>query len=637
MRAGARRTEPRARGAVLCASLLVVLAACATPVGVEREDAKRVHRELTANVLSTGRASERSLQALERLGLRAAFEKSPEEALARLHEGLARVGDDGRLAALAELSFLHASRSGDRRHFVASALYAYALLFPGREDGAVDPSDPRYRLAFDLYNRGLLEGLEGSGALQPGVHEVELPFGALQIEMPEEELLFAGYRLTGFAVAADYAVRGIRNRYRRPGIGAPLSAILAPGAGSLPPGAERLLPGLRVAATALLRIEEPRAGITVGRLRGRVEIATTDESLSVAIDGREVPLELETTSSLAATLAESPLWDFELRGFFSGTLRPFQTLLAGSGPTQGSVEENRLLFLHPYHPGRVPVVLVHGTASSPGRWADLVNELENDRAIADRYQVWLFLYNTGNPIGYSGGLFRRALESAVAELDPEGTDSALRRMVVIGHSQGGLLAKLTAVESGDRFWRNVSDEPLDALDLSPEVRETLRASLFFAPEPFVRRVVFVCTPHRGSYLAGLSLARVVSDLVALPSNVTQIGAELGTRNQGRLALRRLDRLPTSIDNMTPGNPFLRTLAELPVAPGIHAHSVVAVTGEGPPEGGSDGVVRYASAHVEPVDSELVVRSSHSAQGLPATIEEIRRILLEHAAEAEGAR
>ena len=34
--------------------------------------------------------------------------------------------------------------------------------------------------------------------------------------------------------------------------------------------------------------------------------------------------------------------------------------------------------LHPHKTGRIPVVLVHGTASSPARWAELVNELEND-------------------------------------------------------------------------------------------------------------------------------------------------------------------------------------------------------------------------------------------------------------------
>jgi pimeloyl-ACP methyl ester carboxylesterase len=294
------------------------------------------------------------------------------------------------------------------------------------------------------------------------------------------------------------------------------------------------------------------------------------------------------------------------------------------------------LFLAPYQKGRIPLVLVHGTASSPGRWADLVNELDNDRVIGDRYQIWLFLYNTGNPIGYSGGLLRRALEHVVAELDPNGEDPALRRMVVVGHSQGGLLAKLTVIDSGDRFWNLVANVPIDQLDLDPDVRETLRLSTYFTREPFVERVIFVCTPHHGSYLAALKMvslspAQWISDLVALPSNLGQVVTELVTRNQDKLILRTMTRLPTSIDNMTPGNPFIKTLAETPIAKGVIAHSIIAVRDDGPFEKGTDGVVRYESAHIDGAESELIVRSGHSAQGRPETIQEIRRILIEHAA------
>jgi hypothetical protein len=42
-----------------------------------------------------------------------------------------------------------------------------------------------------------------------------------------------------------------------------------------------------------------------------------------------------------------------------------------------------------------------------------------------------------------------------------------------------------------------------------------------------------------------------------------------------------------------------------------------------------GVVRYSSALIDGVASELIVRSSHSAQAVPETIEEVRRILYEH--------
>jgi len=634
----------RRRAASCCLLGLGLAAGCASPaIQVERADPRHVHRELTANVLTTRRPSDRSLQVLERLSLRKRFREDPAGALAALHEGLAAQGDQRRLSALGELSFYHAEDSGDRRYYFLAAAYSYALLFPGEDQSRLEESDPRVRLAYDLYNRGLTEamglGHRGAAGLNGGRHE--LPIGRVEIEVPQEEKIWAGHRLEGFVPAADYEVRGLRNRYRRSGIGAPLSAALGPDVADDAIPAERFLPGIRVPATVFLRFEEPRRALRSGELRARAEIYTPDEALYVTIDGREVPLEIEASSSLASTLSDPVLWQFELKGFFSGTYRPLakavENAVVGQQPVKREAEDEGLLSLFPYRPGRIPLVLVHGTASSPGRWADLVNEVLNDRILWERYQVWLFLYNTGNPVGYSGGLLRRALENAVAELDPDGKDPALRQMVVVGHSQGGLLTKLTAVESGDRFWSIVSQAPLEELDLDPAVRETLRMGLYFTPEPFVKRLIFVCTPHGGSYLASFSIAGLLSDLISAPSNLTQVFTELVTRNEDKLILRNVSRLPTSLDNMTPGNPFVKALAELPIAPGVKAHSIIAVKGDGPPEGQSDGVVRYDSAHVEGVESELVVRSGHSAQGRPETIEEIRRILLEHAREARRAR
>jgi pimeloyl-ACP methyl ester carboxylesterase len=621
------RSSRRASGAALV-MLAVAALACAAPVGVRREDPIDVHRELTTNVLTAGRPSDRTLQLLDRFGLRERFAEEPEAVLAELHAGLEPVGDHRRLSGLAELSFYHGERSGDTRYQLAAAIYAYALLFPGEGGETLDPSDPRVRLAYDLYNRGLTAVV--SEEMGKGRSELGLPFGTLALDFAPEERLWAGYRLDDFIDAANYSVRGLRARYRRPGLGAPFAASLGPVEGELPPGADSLAPGLHVPVTLLLRLDGARAALPTGHLRGRVELFTPDEANDVEIDGQPVPIEFETTFSLADTLAESGFFDFELKGFFQGAFRPVKVALLGTREFEEESEGEGLFFLQPYQPGRIPVVLVHGTASSPARWGDLVNELMNDRAVADRYQFWLFLYNTGNPIGYSGGRLRYALEQTLARIDPQRRDPALQQMVVIGHSQGGLLTKLSAVESGERFWTNVSKRPLEELRVSEETRATLRQSLFFAPEPFVKRVVFVCTPHRGSYLASFSLAGLVADLVALPSNLVQVSAELLLREPGNVMLGNVARWPTSIDNMTPGNPFLHTLSEIPVAPGVAAHSIVAVQGDGPPEQGSDGVVRYQSAHLDAVESELVVRSGHSAQSNPTVIQEIRRILLEHA-------
>ena len=73
-------------------------------------------------------------------------------------------------------------------------------------------------------------------------------------------------------------------------------------------------------------------------------------------------------------------------------------------------------------------------------------------------------------------------------------------------------------------------------------------------------------------------------------------------------------MPSAVDNMSPRHHFIRALQEIPVAPSITAHSIVAVEGYGPVEDGDDGVVEYSSAHIESVESELVVKSGHSTPG-----------------------
>jgi hypothetical protein len=202
-------------------------------------------------------------------------------------------------------------------------------------------------------------------------------------------------------------------------------------------------------------------------------------------------------------------------------------------------------------------------------------------------------------------------------------------MLVLGHSQGGLLTKLTVIDSGDKFWRGISDTPFEEVKLPDDTRELIGHVAFVKPLPFVRRVIFLATPHRGSYLAGPQIVRRLAQrLVRLPSDVVRVGADLATLNPtGAWAS---GRIATSIDNMAPGHPFIRALAAIPVSPGVTAHSIIAVDDDEPLDQAGDGVVKYQSAHVEGVESELIVRSPHSGmQDAAPTIEEVRRILLVH--------
>jgi hypothetical protein len=201
-------------------------------------------------------------------------------------------------------------------------------------------------------------------------------------------------------------------------------------------------------------------------------------------------------------------------------------------------------------------------------------------------------------------------------------------MVLIGHSQGGLLVKMQVISTGDRLWNAASRKPLAELQLSDTTRDLLQRGLFVEPLPTVSRVVFICTPHRGSFVAGRQIiANVLRRLVTLPMGFTGIQADMA-RNAD--ALKGSMVVPTAVDNMSPRNHFIQALQEIPVVPSVKTHSIIAVEGDGPVEKLDDGVVAYSSAHIEPVESEYVVRpSSHSTQGNPKTIEEVRRILRLH--------
>ena len=81
--------------------------------------------------------------------------------------------------------------------------------------------------------------------------------------------------------------------------------------------------------------------------------------------------------------------------------------------------------------------------------------------------------------------------------------------------------------------------------------------------------------------------------------------------------------------MSPGNPGIEAVRQIPIAPGIHAHSIIPTLQDGPLNDRNDGVVEYKSAHIDGVESELVIEhQGHSTQSNPLAVREVRRILLE---------
>jgi pimeloyl-ACP methyl ester carboxylesterase len=226
---------------------------------------------------------------------------------------------------------------------------------------------------------------------------------------------------------------------------------------------------------------------------------------------------------------------------------------------------------------------------------------------------------------------RDTLTTMVKKLDPKGKDPALQQMVVVGHSQGGLLTKMTAVVPGDRLWKAISDKSIDEMDANEDIKTMARRMTFFEPLPFVKRVIFISTPHRGSFLTKDWVRNMVRRIITIPVDILTLNPETYTElsTQFKFPASMRNRVPTSIDGMASDNPILQTMATLPLAPGVKGHSIVAVLPEMDIVTGNDGVVEYKSAHIEGVESEFIVRYEHSAQGHPFAIEEVRRILREH--------
>jgi len=294
-------------------------------------------------------------------------------------------------------------------------------------------------------------------------------------------------------------------------------------------------------------------------------------------------------------------------------------------------EPTGLSFLRPYRRGRIPVVLILGLWSNPWSWARMIKELEADAALRDRYQFWTYGYSTGDPLAYTATLLRRDLDEVRRKFDPDHSDAAFDRMVLVGHSMGGLLAKMMVQESGARLWRLVSDRPAQDLAGDKTDCDLLRSALVFRPLPGVRRVVFIATPHRGSRVDRGGLGRLGSRLVRLPDPLRAAYARLIASNGPDFFIERFRKgLPTSIDELEWQSPMLMGLDELGLAPNVTAHSIIADRRDPPRAGGSDALVAYESAHLNGGASESLVSSGHLCQDHPTVIREVRRILAEHA-------
>lgn len=587
--------------------------------------------------------SERTRQLLRVYDLEGNLEGDPGELLDKLQALNEREPALDKLYALSELSYQTARRveqSGRKQAldlYGASVLYAYQYLFDPRFQNQWNPYDPHFRGACDLYNGALEASLRLvclNDGLKPGqTRTIETTSGTWDITAVVRGGHWKNEDFDRFEFVSDYQMTGLRNHYRTSGLGVPLIAVRQGAKEGEPESAKYYPDGLSFPVTAFLR---PDGGMNLHRKTGKIHyraVLEIHDPLTVAhitINGQRVPLESDLSTPLAHYLSKPELEQVAHAGLLKPEMLLEQLRPGRKDPVMG------LYMMQPYEPNKIPVLLVHGMWSSPVTWIQMYNDLCNSPEIRKNYQFWFYLYPTGQPFWFSAAMLRRDLAAARQVLDPRREHPALDQMVVVGHSMGGLVSRLQTLDSGNDFWRLLSDQPFAALQADPESRSRLQEVLFFRPNPSIQRVITIGTPHRGSQFSNDMTQWLMSHLISLPDKLIGSQERMIKRNKTLFRDTRLLEIRNGIDSLSPDSPMFEAMLAARRAPWVRYHNIIGLVPKkglfGKIAAGTDGVVSRESAHLDDVVSELTVESGHSTVHTdPRTVLEVRRILLEHIA------
>lgn len=302
-----------------------------------------------------------------------------------------------------------------------------------------------------------------------------------------------------------------------------------------------------------------------------------------------------------------------------------------------------LTCMEQYDPNKIPVILTHGLASSAATFDQLVNRLMEKEEVRRHYQFWYFNYPTGTAWTQTATLYRQALEDVRKKLDPQHSNRNWDRMVVIGHSMGGLITHysqclepwkmLEAANHG----RALRIRPLlnehyvnHPLPISAHQLEPFRRDYCFAPVK-AGMVVYMATPHKGAPLAHYRIIATLTRLVHLPQALLQEAYNLATLQEDLIIINpsKLTEWFTSVNQLSPGSYSIRGLQGLAVRD-VPTHSFIGNQGAcGPLEETTDGIVPYWSSHFEK-GTETIIPTDHHVQDAAETAEKLADILCDYA-------
>lgn len=517
--------------------------------------------------------------------------------------------------ALAEWHYAqaHAAEKGGRADCVDHYYQAATLAWPALR--GTPPSAPSPR-AWELYHSAVAELLSSAqrhGRWNPRLGLMVQGAGGLTpVPAVYHGFAWEPGDFQELAPVGSYEVPQMNRQIRSAGLGVPLVVVRR-----ATPAKPFLKSVQSFAATAVLHppsTDSATPPLGDGRSPGFVLDFINPLNTGVLPDG---PSDVRLARDLSAPFAYPPLEDD--RAWLTAFLVPGST-----------TKDDGLFMLEPYQRGKIPLVFVHGLLSDPLTWTSMVNELRADRELTERYQIWGFRYSTGAQFFQSAAILRRQLGEIRQAYDPQRSDPAMSQMVLVGHSMGGLLAKLQVVHSGDEVWRTLANRPPSAIVTTPEVRGRLIKQFFFVPNPDIARVVFIGTPHQGSETASRCIGQIGAALVESTPGADREHDQLVRDNPGVFIAEVERRIPRSIDLMEPENPFLRTTLRLPYRAGVQIHSICGVIDRLISAEPSDGVVPLTSARLAGACSEKLAPAKHMDLNKdPTVVTEVARILHHH--------
>ncbi len=619
--------------------LLISLNGCAVNYLVDKLDPTARFSESNKNVLSTGELSAGTVQELRILDLEEQFRKDPAKVITTMEDSHIGGRETEQAQARAETAFFYANKlcaSGKRlksaEYYLMAAANAYDFLFYNNDKLSQSYVSPFGRYMTELYNAAISKIVD--------IRETEkapwdLPW---QVQIgttlyrftrnPDLENQAPPKVFEKYTPAYDIKASSLKNLYSSQGIGAPFVGERknTPGAANYDPFAT---PVVSSPVTILFQFS-PRVGNSSDAHNAvrdvMVSVINPFKQDTVRINNSEYPIEADYSAAFGVMLSR---------------VNPGRYVLDALLNAGQHIDKIRLTFVQPYDPTKIPVVLVHGLYSSPATYIQMVNDLMGVDEIRKKYQFWVFSYPTGLPIVATSTHLRAALREAAKKFDPDGTSPTFNQMVIIGHSMGGILSRSMVIENSDKVWSAFFTVPIDKLNLTDEERVFLREVGQFEALPFIHRAVFIAAPLRGSEVAKASIvSRLTRWLISVPATIISKRNAIFSKNKEYLnpELNNDDFISvakTSVDNLRPDSPILAGYINTPISSAVTYHSIIGVQDSPVGPGSDDGVVRYESSHLDGAASEKLVPSPHSCLEHPATIAEVRRILLLHLKEGRG--